>query len=97
MKNIASVKGLSSYESTLVIPITDRRGNVTVFLLLIWVAKVHNCIQEGLGFRTEDYVRVDHSVRESLVLGGGHRWSFQLSISAHPTCIIKIDRRLKKM
>jgi hypothetical protein len=54
MDNIASVEGLSSYESTPVIPITDRGGNF--YFLLIRVATVQNNVQEGLGFRTDDYV-----------------------------------------
>jgi hypothetical protein len=52
-ENVASVKGLSSYESTPVIPITDRGGNFS--FLLIRVTTMHH-VQEGLGFRTEDYV-----------------------------------------
>ena len=51
---VASVKGLSSYESTPVIPITDRAGNFC--FLLTRVATVQSHVQEGLGFRTEDYV-----------------------------------------
>jgi hypothetical protein len=53
-ENVASIKGLFSYESTPVIPITDRGGNYC--FLLIRVATVQNHVQEGLGFRTEDYV-----------------------------------------
>jgi hypothetical protein len=53
-ENVASVKGLSSYQSTPVIPITDRGGNFC--FLLIRVATVQNHVQECLGFGTEDYV-----------------------------------------
>ena len=69
-----SVKGLSLFESTPVIPITDRGGNFC--LLLTRVASVQNHVQGSLGFRTEDYIWVEHSARESLVLGSNHRWSF---------------------
>jgi hypothetical protein len=74
-EDVASVKGLSSYESTPMTPVTDRGGNFCS--LLTRVATVQNHVQEGLGCRTEDYVRVKHSARESLVLGGSHRLSFQ--------------------
>ena len=53
-ENVASVKGLSSYESTPVIPITDRGGNFC--FLLTRVATVQNHVQDGVGVRTEDYV-----------------------------------------
>jgi hypothetical protein len=53
-ENVVSVQGLSSYESTPVIPITDRGGNF--FFLRTRVATVQNHVQEGLGIRTEDYV-----------------------------------------
>jgi hypothetical protein len=73
MQNVVtSVKGLSSIP---VIPVTDRGGNFN--FLLTRVATVQNDVQEGLGFRTEDGVWVKHSARESLVLGGSHRWSFR--------------------
>ena len=73
----SSVEGLSSYESESapVIPITDRGGNFC--FLLIRVATIQNHLQEGLGFRTESYVSIKHSARESLVLGGSLRWSFR--------------------
>jgi hypothetical protein len=54
MANVASVKGLSSYEPTPVMPITDRAGNSCFPLTSI--ATVQNRVQKGLGFRTEDYV-----------------------------------------
>ena len=53
-ENVASVKGLSSYEPTPVTAITDRGGNFC--FLLTRVATVQSHVQEGLGFRTEDYV-----------------------------------------
>jgi len=53
-ENVSTVKGPSSYESTPVTPITDRGGNFC--FLLTRVATVQNHVQEGLGFRTEDYV-----------------------------------------
>jgi hypothetical protein len=51
-EKVASVKGLSSYETTPVIPIADRSKNFC--FLFIRVATVQNHVQEGLGFRTED-------------------------------------------
>jgi hypothetical protein len=63
-ENVASVKGLFSYDST---PVTNRGGNLC--FLPTRVATVQTHVQEGLGFRTEDYV----SARESLVLRGSHR------------------------
>ena len=74
-ENAASIKGLSLYEPIPVIPMTDGGGNF--IFLLTRVATVQNDVQEGLGFRTEDYVGVKHSARESLVLGGSHRSSFR--------------------
>jgi hypothetical protein len=53
-ENVASDKGPFSYESTPVIPITDR--GVNFCFLFIRVATVENDVQEGLGFRTEDHV-----------------------------------------
>ena len=53
-ENAASVEGLSLYESSPMIPITDRGRNSC--FLLTRVATVQNHIQEGLGIRTEDYV-----------------------------------------
>jgi hypothetical protein len=54
MENVASTKGLSSYEPTLVMPITDRGGNFC--FLLTRIAAVQNHVQEGVGFRKEDCV-----------------------------------------
>ena len=68
---VASIEGLSLYESTPTIPITDRSGNF--YSLLTRVATVQNHVQEGLRIRTEDYLSVKHSARESLILGGSHR------------------------
>jgi hypothetical protein len=53
-ENVASVKGLSSYESTPVILIADRGGNLCFPLTRVATAQYR--VQEGLGFRTEDYV-----------------------------------------
>ena len=74
-ENIASIKGLSLYESTPVIPMTDGGGNF--IFLFNRVATVQSDVQKGLGFRTEDYIGVRHSARESVVLGGSHRYSFR--------------------
>ena len=52
-ENVAGVKGLSSYESTLR-PITNRGGNFC--FLLTRVASVQHHVQESLCFRTKDYV-----------------------------------------
>ena len=51
---VASAEGLSLYESTSVIPFTDRGRNFC--FLLTRVQSVQNQVQESLGFRTEDYV-----------------------------------------
>ena len=53
-ENVASVEGLSSYELTPMIPITDRSRNLC--FLFTRVATVQNYVQEGLGSRTEDVV-----------------------------------------
>ena len=67
-ENVASVEGLSSYESTPMMLITERWE-----LMFTRVATVQNHVQEGLGIRTEDYVSVKHSAEEVLILGGSHR------------------------
>jgi hypothetical protein len=53
-ENVASFKGLSLYESTLVIPITYRDGNFCFLFSRVAAVQIH--VQEGVGFRTEDYV-----------------------------------------
>jgi hypothetical protein len=53
-ENVAGVKGLSSYEPTPVISIIDRGENFCS--LLTRVATVQSHVQEGLSFRTEDFV-----------------------------------------
>ena len=53
-ENVASVEGLSSYESTPVIPLTDRDG---IFcFLLTRVASMQNYVQESLSVRTQDFI-----------------------------------------
>ena len=53
-ENVASVEGLSSYELTLVMRITDRGMNFC--FPLARVTSVQKDVQESLGFRTEDYI-----------------------------------------
>jgi hypothetical protein len=53
-ENVASVTGLSLYESTSTIPITDRSSHFCS--LFNRVATVQKHVQEGLRIRTEDFV-----------------------------------------
>ena len=74
-ENVATVKGSSSYESTPMMLMTDRGGNLC--FLFTRVATVQNHVQEGLGIRTEDYVSAKHSSEEFLILGGSNRRCFR--------------------